>query len=282
MSNTVKITVLVENTAKGNLRGEHGLSYLIESEGSKMLFDTGQSDLIIGNAAKLGLGLGDVNSIVLSHGHYDHTGGLGAVLEQLDKPAELFLHPEALKPKYKRLPGREYKAIGIDAEAAKKIEESFNISKVTFTEEPTKVGGIFTVTSTVPRKNDFEDVSGPFYKDTEFKIADGIEDDQSLFFQSSKGVVVILGCCHSGVVNTLEYIAELAGSGKIHAVIGGMHLLHADEERLEKTMQVFEKYDVDMIAAGHCTGMKAVAGFWNRFKGKTRECCCGAKFEFTL
>jgi 7,8-dihydropterin-6-yl-methyl-4-(beta-D-ribofuranosyl)aminobenzene 5'-phosphate synthase len=283
MDGNMKITVLVENTAKGrNVYGEHGLAYLIEAGGKKILFDAGQTDLVVKNALAMGIDLSNLDSIILSHGHYDHTGGLSAVLDQLAGEVEIYLHPAAIGPKYKLTPDRESVDIGMSDKAIESIKTARHISSCNWVERPTTVAEVLTVTGQVPRNTDFEDTGGAFYIDADCKEKDIMADDQSLFFDSSEGVVVVLGCCHSGIVNTLDYIAELAGSDKIYAVIGGMHLLRAKEARLEKTMKAFKKYDVQMIGPAHCTGMKAVARFWNAFPGKCVECRVGSKFEFEL
>ncbi len=283
MDGNMKITVLVENTAKGrNVYGEHGLAYLIEAGGKKILFDAGQTDLVVKNALAMGIDLSNLDSIILSHGHYDHTGGLSAVLDQLAGDVEIYLHPAAIGPKYKLTPDRESVDIGMSDKAIESIKTARHISGCNWVERPTTVAEVLTVTGQVPRNTDFEDTGGAFYIDADCKEKDIMADDQSLFFDSSDGVVVVLGCCHSGIVNTLDYIAELAGSDKIYAVIGGMHLLRAKEARLEKTMTAFKKYDVQMIGPMHCTGMKAVARFWNTFGDKCVECKVGSKFEFEL
>jgi len=283
MSDNIKITVLVENAAGGRgLYGEHGLSYLIEAGGQKVLLDAGQSDLVVKNALAMGVDLSNLDSIILSHGHYDHTGGFDAVLDQLAGEVKIYLHPAALDPKYKLTTDRESVDIGTSDKAIESIKTARNISRCKWTQAPTRIAEVLTATGYVRRRNDFEDTGGAFYADADCKEKDFIADDQSLFFNSSDGVVVVLGCCHAGIVNTLDYIAELAGSDKIYAVIGGMHLLRAKDDRLEKTMEAFKKYDVQMIVPAHCTGMKAVAKFWNTFPGKCAECKVGSKFEFEL
>ncbi len=283
MNNSVKVAVLVENTAEGrNICGEHGLAYLIEIGDEKILFDAGQTDLVVKNALALGKDLSNLDGIILSHGHYDHTGGLNAVLDQLAGEVEIYLHPAALGAKYKLTADGESVDIGMSDKAIESIKTGRNIKNCRWTEKPTRIAEVLTVTGGVPRKTDFEDSGGAFYIDSDCREKDIIADDQSLFFESKDGIVVILGCCHSGIVNTLEYISGLCGCDKIYAVIGGMHLLQAKDKRLEKTVEVFKKYDVQMIGPAHCTGMKAVAKFWNALNGKCVECNVGSKFEFEL
>lgn len=283
MSKNIKVTVLVENTAEGrNICGEHGLAYLIEFDGKKILFDAGQTDLVVKNALAMGKGLSNLDGIVLSHGHYDHAGGLNAVLDQVRENVDIYLHPAAIECKYKLTADGESVDIGMSDKAIESIKTGRKIKSCHWTENPTRIAEILTVTGFVPRKMDFEDSGGAFYIDSDCKVKDIIADDQSLFFESSKGIVVVLGCCHSGVVNTLDYIAELSGFEKIYAVIGGMHLLRAKDKRLEKTVEVFKKYDVQIIAPAHCTGIKAVTKFWNSFGAKCLECNVGSKFELEL
>ena len=139
--------------------------------------------------------------------------------------------------------------------------------------------GIFT-TGEIPRKTDFEDTGGDFFLDISCTKCDLINDDQALFIESSQGIIVILGCAHSGVVNTLNYISELTHQSKIFAVFGGMHLLQASKERLDATAEAFARYDVRIIGPCHCTGLKAITYLRSCFPDRFVDCSTGSRFSF--
>ena len=273
----IKITTLVDNTASGNFLSEHGLSFWIEYGDRRVLFDTGQSDIIVKNAELLDVNLADTEAIVLSHGHYDHTGGLSAVLN-IARKANIYLHAEALKPKFGRK-DNETKTIGMSDSAKQVILRMAGNKKVIATKMPTEVSKGLFVTSRIPRITDFEDVGGDFFLDINCNIPDTLPDDQAMFFDSPKGLIVLLGCAHAGVVNTLHYVAKLSGEKRIHAVIGGMHLLNASGERIEYTIDAIRQYNVQKIGLAHCTGNNAIKKFKEAFSDKCFVCSVGIQIE---
>jgi 7,8-dihydropterin-6-yl-methyl-4-(beta-D-ribofuranosyl)aminobenzene 5'-phosphate synthase len=255
-AHTVKITTLVNNTMPRPLRSEHGLSFWIEYAGRNILFDTGQTDAIVHNAELLDIDLSQTDMIVLSHGHYDHTGGLKAVLESAPN-ANVFLHPDAPKLRYSHPPGKPPKDVSMPAGACDTIAELFPKGRVFYTAQPTRIAANIQVTGAIPRMTDYEDTGGPFYLDEHRCQADLLTDDQALLLETAKGLVVVLGCAHAGLINTLEYAGQLTGL-PIYAVIGGMHLRAASENRIEKTMEALQKYHPEIVAPCHCTGDWAV------------------------
>jgi len=270
---TIEITTLVDNTAKEGFQSEHGLSFWIEYGDRRVLFDTGQSDIVVKNAKLLDVNLADTEAIVLSHGHYDHTGGLAAVLN-IARKANIYLHPEALKPKF-GLKDNETKAIGMSDSAKQVILRMAGNKKVIGTKMPTEVSKGLFVTSRIPRNNSYEDVGGDFFLDSNCNKPDTLPDDQAMFFDSPNGLIVLLGCAHAGVVNTLHYIAKLSGEKRIYTVIGGMHLLNASAERIEYTIEAFRQYDVQKIGLAHCTGNNTVKKFKNVFSDQCFVCSVG-------
>ena len=228
-SQKLTIQVLVENTVtdKG-LLSEHGLSYLIKTKDRSLLFDTGQGMVLAHNASALGVDLKQVDTIILSHGHYDHTGGL-CFFRQNDFP-KVYIHPNALHKKFAKDKQGHYYPVGITAELENDLE--WVKERAVWTEQPTQIMDGIWVTGVVPRVHEQEKSSYPFYLDDHGLQLDELTDDQSIYIQTAHGVVVVLGCAHSGVVNTLDYIKKLTGGRTICFVIGGMHLLHASSDQI--------------------------------------------------
>ena len=275
MKETIVVTTLVENSvhARG-LLAEHGLAFHIQIGRHSLLFDTGQTGLLAQNARKLLIHLERVEAIALSHGHNDHSGGLGAAREAAPQ-ARLFLHPASLSPKFTAKPDGAVHPIGMDQGSAEAIRVAADA--VVWTTKPTEImHGIF-VTGKVPRENGFEDTGGRFFLDDACTQPDPLADDQALFFDTAAGVVVLLGCGHAGVVNTLEHVRHLTGGRPIHAVLGGMHLLTASPERMEKTIAALRRLEVQRLAPAHCTGLPALAQLWNAFPGRCSACPVGAR-----
>ncbi|HNX52627.1 MAG TPA: MBL fold metallo-hydrolase [Pontiellaceae bacterium] len=272
----IKITVLVENAAgKRDLLAEHGLSFLIGSGRNKVLFDTGQGLALRHNTATLNVDLKAINAVVLSHGHYDHTGGLTFALNRMNCP-RLYVHPEAFSLKYARNPDGSAREVGMTA--GNKITAG-ELAEIVLTDERTEiVDGLF-LTGPVPRITDFEDTGGAFFKDQECRNPDELPDDQAAFMETKNGTVVILGCAHSGVINTLRYIQTLTHNRPIHTVIGGMHLLHASPERMDQTVAELRRLNIQRLIPCHCTGFAAMVRLWKEFPGKCETCPSGTVIQ---
>lgn len=273
---STKVLILSENTVRRKgLIAEHGISFWIERGGKKVLFDTGQGMALPHNIRSLGIPLSKADAIVLSHGHYDHVGGLEFAAKQTR--SLIYAHPAAFQRKYlKYMSGKIGKVSVSFLDNGGKKRLSRRLRWTTGATEIIK--GIF-VTGEVPRKTDFEDTGGAFYLDKKLKKVDSILDDQALYFKSQKGWVVLLGCAHAGVVNTLDYIQELTG-GPIYAVIGGMHLIHADKTRMQRTAQAFRRLKLKKIGAGHCTGEKGIHFLQKAFPKEFFFCSTGLKMDF--
>ncbi|HOC56902.1 MAG TPA: MBL fold metallo-hydrolase [Verrucomicrobiota bacterium] len=166
----------------------------------------------------------------------------------------------------------------MDEKTAEEIRSVPN--SVIWTAQPTEVlEGIFA-SGEIPRQTTFEDTGGPFYLDSAAAQPDPLLDDQSLFFDTANGVVVLLGCAHSGVVNTVDYIRQLTGSKPTQALLGGLHLPAANPERMENTIAAFRRLEIQMLAPAHCTGLPALAQLWNAFPGRCTTCAVGISMRF--
>jgi len=277
--NTTQITVLVENTAKQrNLLGEHGLAFLIERNGKRILFDTGQGLALQHNAATLGLDLSNVDTVALSHGHYDHTGGLLQTLPCFSQ-AKVYVHASAFCDRFSQNADGQSHPVRSPIESLDWL--SSHVGKIIPIEnKPVEIGDGIWLTGQIPRQNDYEDTGGAFYLDEACTKPDLLIDDQAMFMETAEGIVVLLGCAHSGVVNTLEYICKLTGPKRIHAVIGGMHLLHADENRMAQTIQQLLKVDIKKVGLAHCTGFPAMARLYAELPDRCFHAGAGTQTTF--
>jgi len=274
MIKNLVITQLVENTALSpDLLAEHGNSFVIEADGHYLLFDTGQGLTIRHNAGQLDVPVKSIESIILSHGHYDHMGGLETALD-MTGPVNIYLHPEALGNKFNRN-GRNIGAPMADENRICSLSR-----QIIFTRKPTKIINGIYVTGEIPRRHKIEDTGGPFFSDKELSHCDSLVDDQALYIETEQGIVVLLGCGHSGVINTLEYIQRLSSNKPVRAVIGGMHLLHADAERLVFTSDALQQLSIPYIAANHCTGINAICDFKNHLPERVQASNVGSRHCF--
>jgi 7,8-dihydropterin-6-yl-methyl-4-(beta-D-ribofuranosyl)aminobenzene 5'-phosphate synthase len=278
MSETVRITVVVENTAQGpGLLAEHGLAYWIEYRGRRVLLDTGQGAVIARNAYRLGIPLYQADAVVLSHGHYDHTGGLMHVLRE-NRPTSVYAHPAAFEPKYARNKDGTSREIGMPYLSQQTLRK--RQARWVKTESPTEILNGLNVTGPIPRATDFEDTGGPFFLDVRCERPDPLLDDQSLFFATREGIVVLLGCAHAGIINTLRYVGQLAGGRPIHSVLGGMHLQGASAERIARTIEELRRFGAVGVAPAHCTGFAATVALHNALAGQCFPIHVGSVMEF--
>lgn len=273
-----RIIILVENTASARgLLGEHGFAAWVEAGGRRILFDTGQGRALAPNADRLGCALAEVDAVVLSHGHYDHTGGVEEVLSRA-RGAEVYLHQGAFQPRYVkdrdsaraiRVPGNSLKAL-----------DRFEDARVHWATRPLELTEAVGVTGPIPRTHEIEDVGGAFFLDQACTRPDLIEDDLALWLRSPAGLVVCVGCSHAGIINTLEAVMSITGQNDIHTVIGGMHLVNASEERLRFTAEALNRIGVSQVVPCHCTGDGAASFLEEHLDGQVTRGRVGLILQF--
>ena len=272
----ISVTVLSDNRAAYGLEAEHGFSLWIETAGRKILFDTGRGEAMPRNAEALGIDLGRADCVVLSHGHYDHTGNVPQALARAGH-ARLFLHPDSLQARHSIHDAP--KPIGMPDRSVETVK-ALPDARRSWVTVPWALDEGVMLTGPVPRVTAYEDTGGPFFLDAEGKLTDAIADDLSLWVQTLAGLVVCLGCCHAGVINTLRHITGLAGDHRILAVIGGMHLLHATEERLEQTTEALKEYSIPYVFPCHCTGDAAIDFLAKKLGASVQPGYVGLKVSF--
>jgi len=274
-----KVTTLCENNighGSQDLIGEHGLSFHIEAADRCVLFDTGQNLAIANNAKVLGIDLGRVDTVVLSHGHYDHSSGLKSLLG-CNTRFNLHAHPDVFGAK-QRGTGQGFKYIGIPLDRRGLEEKGI---KILLDKNPAPIAPGMITTGEIQLANDFETVEQDFYlKEGENYPADTLPDDRALVLDTEKGLVVLLGCSHRGVVNTLNHVTTITGKRKIHAILGGLHLGKASDEKLAKIMDHLRAFELEKIGVGHCTGPKAYVALANQFQEKVFLNTVGNVMEF--
>ncbi|MEA5084803.1 MAG: MBL fold metallo-hydrolase [Lachnospiraceae bacterium] len=264
----LRITTLIENNPddKNELCFEHGLSLLIEADGKRILFDTGQSGDFIKNAFALNQNLENLDFVIISHGHYDHSGGFEKLVEKVKKVPQLVVGEEFFRPKYKTLSENEYKFNGVSFSEDYISEKGILLNKVK--EDVAYLTENIIVFHHFKQSNDFEKRNSKFfYKENKNYFPDEFDDEICLGIATEKGLFVIAGCSHVGIVNILNTIAERVTT-PIYAVIGGTHLVEASAERIEKTIASLKNMKIQLVAVSHCTGQEGIRSISCEFKEK--------------
>jgi 7,8-dihydropterin-6-yl-methyl-4-(beta-D-ribofuranosyl)aminobenzene 5'-phosphate synthase len=241
---------------------EQGLSIIIEMEnGQRVLFDTGSSEeVFLHNLHLLGLEPKDFNAVVISHGHYDHVGGLVPLIEA---GVPIFAHP-------KTFIGKRYSTAGeakTDISVPQRVIDALAKAKLNLSTQSVEVIPGIRTSGEIARSNDFEQTLN-FIRDDEGRmLEDTIHDEQAIYITTKRGLVIISGCSHSGIVNIVTQAKKQTPGARIHMVIGGLHMMGASQDRIRKTMEMLKNLNVDRIAPLHCTGFEAMKMISDRFVG---------------
>ncbi len=280
----VQISVLIEDSKspdKPQLRNKHGLSYFIKvkigDNKVTVLMDTGPSpETLLYNSDKIGVNLDEVDVIVLSHGHYDHTGGLYGFLKQMKKRVPVVGHPTVFEPKLSMMP--HLRLIGAPITSSD-IETVGGVP--VFASDPVKIADGITTTGEVPRISAFETVRGFWAVHDQRLIEDKMVDDQSLIIDvADKGLVIVTGCAHAGIINTIKHAQKITGNSKLHAILGGFHLTITDDNRIQATVTELKKLNPKLVGPCHCTGKKAIKKITEALGDRCQLLHSGDSIEF--
>lgn len=257
----MKCTIVVDNwvpiISERSFLAEHGFSLLIEHEGRKILFDTGYTQVVNHNLRSLYIHPVQIDTLVLSHGHHDHTGGLLPFLQVAKKQYPLYAHPGIFTPRYVVIDTvREYVGIPYTKEQLTGLGVEWRLG-----EHPQEIAPNLWFSGQIPRRTDYElgDQRLVTCSCDGYDSPDSFDDDIALFYASKDGLVVIAGCTHSGFVNMVQYGLQVTGAKRLAGWIGGTHLGPANKEQQDKTIRMMEELQPDFVMAGHCTGFMVMA-----------------------
>ncbi len=274
---SLKLSILCENSVRPfcNAIAEHGFSCYIETDRGNYLFDTGQGLGIKHNSLLLKKDLSRIKAVISSHGHYDHIGGLVEALK-LSGPKSVYAHPDIFVNRYKIQNGKQvYCGVLANRDYIENLGAAFIFNKDMIEIQP----GMY-LTGEVPKTNNFED-SGKnlmVYNDSGDLIRDPIKDDNTLVFDSEKGLIILFGCAHTGMVNILDYVTKKLNKTRVYAILGGTHLSPASDEQLAKSIETIEKYQIEHIGVSHCTGLEKAALLSEKFRDKFFFANVGSEF----
>ena len=272
----VKITILSTMVADYDYLGEWGFSALIESEGEKLLFDTGfRENTVLENAESLNIDLSTIEHVYLSHNHMDHTGGLINLRENL-----MLINPKAMKYIHvgkgilqERLTDGKNKNLLIQQK-----DKLLNLGvEFIFHELPEEILPNIWTTGLVPRYHNEKNWSG--YREMQINgeiVEDNIPEDQSVVIKTKNGLILVSGCGHAGIVNTLKHSVESFGNSKVYAAIGGFHLFNKNDKEIKWTSKFMETYGVEYFLGAHCTGIDAVYSIRKNNNLERSKCAVGS------
>lgn len=259
----LRLTIVCENTVGRPLPliGEHGFACLLDCAAGRILFDTGRGAALLPNLKVLGIDPASIEAVVLSHGHDDHTGGLLPLLREIG-PRPVYAHPGIFAERY-HLRGEERRAIGMQASPA---ELEAVGARLRFLEEFTELGHGLWFSGPILRRSKVETGDPALVCITQGgeTLADQFPDDAALAIETPKGLVIVLGCAHAGLINTVEHFRARLAQRPIHVIIGGTHLGSASSEQFEATVAYLQHLGKARLCACHCTGLQQTANLQAR------------------
>ena len=276
-----------DGVAKSSVLAEHGFSSIFTvtagSQTRSILFDFGYSEHGAAfNSEALDADLESIEIMALSHGHLDHVGGMGELVSKIGKKdLKLVLHPAAFRnPRFLKI--ADNRKIILPSLNRKKIE-NFGVTPVETKEPYALLDGAVYFLGEIPRKTDFEKGAASLcYEENGVEKQDPINDDSSLVAHlKGKGLIILSGCAHAGIINTINYAKETSGIKHVHAVMGGFHLTGAEFEAIiEPTVNNLKEINPDYIIPTHCTGRKSILAIENEMPDKFIMNMSGTKMTF--
>jgi 7,8-dihydropterin-6-yl-methyl-4-(beta-D-ribofuranosyl)aminobenzene 5'-phosphate synthase len=274
----IRLTCVIDNNVKPNstFQGEHGLCFRIETDSGFLFLDTGASPQVLShNLDLLPPAHGSLLGLVLSHAHYDHTGGLPTILKRYPG-IPIFASPHIFERRFSLREGI-YRDIGMDT-ARQELEQA---AQLQLNSQPTMITpGIWTTGEILNRHEPEGRSPRHFVRREDTYIPDPYQDDMSLVLQTPKGLVVICGCCHAGLLNTLAHVSGLFPD-PVQAIVGGTHLVEADDSHLQHVIDTLQDtYNRPYLYVNHCTGSEALNTLSEAFPRLTQPCPAGTVLQF--
>lgn len=262
----------------------------MEHDDRRILFDCGCNDAFWRNARTMGIELARCDAFVLSHGHFDHGGGLARVVAEAPD-ARLFLHRGALTPHLWLCKTGRVDEVGLPERSLNALQAA--AGRVSWVNGPTEIVTGVWASGPIPRRHPLEEAERNFFADRGCTMRDPVVDDQALWLRTPVGLVVLVGCAHAGIINTLEHVRRLAEAGgaqpaapaaadglpRVAALVGGLHLLHASPARLRATGEALAAAETGTLAAVHCTGKRGKAYLSARLPDAWLPCVTGSVIE---
>lgn len=274
-----ELTILCDNSvqARPGLVGEHGFACHITSGGKNYLFDTGNGLGLLGNAQTCGIDLAALDAVLLSHGHWDHCGGLLPLLRLRNgRPLEVYAHPALFSHRISRRDGEDHDAgPGFTRSEAEALNAVFHLAAT-----PRRIADGITFSGEIPRRYPAAPNDGLFCQCDEDLVPDPLLDDQSLYLEGEHGLTVLCGCAHAGVRNIIAHAFETTGREELYGLIGGLHLTFTESEQHAQIFKDLVQYDIRMLALSHCTGLRAAARLMGLFNERACYAAVGSQLTF--
>ncbi|MDD4109174.1 MAG: MBL fold metallo-hydrolase [Prolixibacteraceae bacterium] len=249
----MKLYIITENCAGGKFLAEHGLSYILETDGKKILFDTGHSDIFLKNATGMDIDIEkETDTVVLSHGHWDHGDGLRYLRNK-----KLIAHPSSFMRRFRK---RDFSPVGLSLSRAE-IEAEFDLIE---SKKPLQITQSMYFLGEIPRITTFEAQTTSFVDD--YRNDDFIPDDSALAAIVNNELIVVTGCSHSGICNIIEHAKKVTGISTVRTVLGGFHLKENDQQT-KKTINYIKDNNIREVYPSHCTELPALSAFYENFRG---------------